>query len=235
MLRAKEIGYEATEFHFRNGVPYELICKIAEDNDLKVAAMCGHGTLTDGLNKKENHERIRAELLESIEIAARLGIANLICFSGNRNGLEDETCISIIAEGLRQVTHEADEAGITLVVELLNSKVDHPGYQCDHTAYGAAVVRQVDSPCVKLLYDIYHMQIMEGDLIRTITDNIASIGHFHTAGNPGRKDPDETQEINYPAVARAIGESGFEGYVAHEFGSKGDKLEGLEKAYNCFS
>jgi len=119
-------------------------------------------------------------------------------------------------------------------VELLNSKVDHTDYQADRTAWGVAVCEQVGSPNVKLLYDIYHMQIMEGDLCRTLTDNIAHIGHFHTAGNPGRRDMDETQEIYYPAVVRAINDTGFDRYVAHEFRPKGDKLAALEAAFKLF-
>jgi hydroxypyruvate isomerase len=116
-------------------------------------------------------------------------------------------------------------------VELLNSKVNHPGYQCDRTAWGVGVVQAVNSPRVKLLYDIYHMQIMEGDLLRTIRDNIEHIAHFHTAGNPGRNDLDEAQEIYYPAVARAIHESGYSGWLGHEFSPKGDAVEALRQAY----
>ena len=141
---------------------------------------------------------------------------------------------ALTADGLAPVTEAAEAAGVSLNIELLNSKVDHPGYQCDHTAWGVAVCRRVGSPRVKLLYDIYHMQIMEGDLCRTITENIDFIGHFHTAGNPGRRDMDETQEIYYPAVVRAIRETGYDGYVAHEFSPKGDKLEALERAFRLF-
>ena len=125
----------------------------------------------------------------------------------------------------------AEAAGATLNVELLNSKVDHPGYQCDHTAWGMALCERVGSPKVKLLYDIYHMQVMEGDVMRTIRDNIRWIGHFHTAGNPGRHDLDESQELSYTAICRAIRETGYHGYVSHEFFPRGEPLQALDHAF----
>jgi hydroxypyruvate isomerase len=198
---------------------------------MKIAAIIGHGTLTDGLNRKENHARIKEELLKNIEQAAEYDIPNLICFSGNRRGLSDEEGIENTAEGLAQVAKVAERKGITLCLELLNSKVDHPDYQCDHTWWGAEVCRRVNSPAVKLLYDIYHMQIMEGNLIHTICENISYIGHFHTAGNPGRRDLDTEQEIYYPAVMRAIKETGYTGYVGHEFIPKGDPYEAIRIAF----
>jgi len=133
------------------------------------------------------------------------------------------------------VVKTAEEKQVTLCIELLNSKVDHHDYQCDRTPWGVHVCKMVGSPRVRLLYDIYHMQIMEGDIIRTIRDHIAYIGHFHTAGNPGRRDMDETQEIYYPAVARAIAETGYDGYIGHEFIPKGDPIEALRAAYDVFS
>jgi len=231
---AASVGFPAFEFWSRDTVPFDLMCEIANDLGLVIASMCGHGTLTDGLNKEENHPRIRDELLASIELARTHQIPNLICFSGNREGRDDDESIGVVAEGLAQVAGEAEAAGIMLNIELLNSKVDHPGYQCDHTAWGVEVCKQVGSPNVKLLYDIYHMQIMEGDLCRTITENVDYIGHFHTAGNPGRKDMDETQEIYYPAVVRAINDTGYDRYVGHEFTPKGDKFEGLDTAFRLF-
>ena len=155
----------------------------------------------------------------------------LITFSGNRyEGLSDEEGIDIIAEGLSRVTKAAEEKGINLCLELLNSKVNHPDYQCDSTAWGVEVCKRVNSPRAKLLYDIYHMQIMEGDIIRTLQDNIEYIGHFHTAGNPGRHDLDEEQEINYPPIMQAIAETGYALYVGHEFIPKSDPIEGLRAA-----
>ena len=226
-----DIGYAAIELWARQHAPFDEICDLATEHGLVVASMCGHDSLTDRLNKRENHSRIEEDLHESIEIAAERGIPGLICFSGNRNGLDDEAGVEICAEGLDRVKKYAEEKGVNLNVELLNSKVDHPDYQCDHTAWGIALCKAVDSPRVKLLYDIYHMQIMEGDLIRTIRENIDYIGHFHTAGNPDRRDMDEDQEIYYPAVMRAIAETGYDLYVGHEFSPKGDPIEALRKAY----
>jgi hydroxypyruvate isomerase len=230
--RAAAIGFTAFELAFRSGTPFELLCRLARDHDMTISAMCGHGTLQDGLNNPESHPRIREELLVSIELASELGVPNLICLSGNRTGRSDEASIDIVVEGLRQAAGAAEASGVTLVMELLNSKVNHPGYQADHTAWGVEVCKRVGSGRVKLLYDIYHMQIMEGDLIRTITENIEYIGHFHTAGNPGRHEIGDNQEINYPAIMRAIAESGYDGYVAHEFtASSGDPLDALAQAH----
>ncbi|MFB3040937.1 MAG: TIM barrel protein, partial [Candidatus Poribacteria bacterium] len=146
--------------------------------------------------------------------------------------VSDEEGIDITAEGLSRVAKAAEEKGINLCVELLNSKVDHAGYQCDLTTWGVEVCKRVDSPRVKLLYDIYHMQIMEGDLIRTVKENINYIGHFHTAGNPGRNDLDDEQEIYYPAVIQAIAETDYDLYVGHEFIPKGDPIDGLRAAFH---
>ncbi|MDW8319756.1 MAG: TIM barrel protein [Armatimonadota bacterium] len=198
---------------------------------LRIATIVGHGSLTDGLNRKQNHNRIEDELRHNIDLAAQYDIPVLICFSGNRRGISDEEGIANCVEGLKRVAPYAEQKGITLAMELLNSKVDHPDYQCDRSWWGVEVCKRVGSPRVKLLYDVYHMQIMEGDLIRTIRTHIQHIAHFHTAGNPGRRDPDETQEIYYPAVMRAIKELRFEGYIGHEFGPKGAPIEALRRAY----
>ena len=222
---AAEIGYASVEM-----LPRQHWDAVLE-HGMKIAIIGGHGTLTDGLNRKENHSRIEEELLRNLELAAQYGIPSLICFSGNRRGLSDEEGIENTAEGLARVAKAAEAKGITLCLELLNSKVDHPDYQCDRTWWGVEVCKRVSSPAVKLLYDIYHMQIMEGDLIRTIRQNIQHIGHFHTAGNPGRRDLDEEQEIYYPAVMRAIAESGYTGFVGHEFVPKGDPFEAMRKAF----
>ncbi len=194
--------------------------------------MCGHQGLTDGLNKPGNHDRIELELARSIERAVALGIPSLICFSGNRNeGQSDADGLEACAAGLRRVAPRAERAGVNLNVELLNSKIDHAGYQCDHTAWGVALCRKVASTRVKLLYDVYHMQIMEGDVIRTIQQNIQHIGHFHTAGNPGRNDLDDRQELQYAAICRAIAAGPYAGYVAHEFTPRGDHMAALEAAF----
>ncbi|MCZ6676472.1 MAG: TIM barrel protein [Candidatus Poribacteria bacterium] len=223
---AAEIGLSAVELIDQKYWP------LAQELGLKIATFAGHNTLTDGLNRRENHDRIEQELLANIELAAENGIPGIICFSGNRyDGLSDAEGIDITAEGLSRVTKAAEEKGINLCLELLNSKVDHPDYQCDRTAWGVEVCKRVNSPRMKLLYDIYHMQIMEGDIIRTIQENIEYIGHVHTAGNPGRHDLDETQEIYYPPIMQTIVETGYDLYVGHEFIPKGDPIEGLKAAF----
>jgi hydroxypyruvate isomerase len=231
---AKKIGYAATELWFRDE-KFDEWCATVKRHGLAIASMCGHKTLGDGLNNPANHDRIEAELRASIDIAVKLGIPGLICFSGNRReGLSDAEGIEITARGLKRIAPYAEQKGINLNIELLNSKVDHAGYQCDHTAWGVAVCDRVGSDRVKLLYDIYHMQIMEGDVIRTIkTYGKKYFGHYHTAGNPGRNDLDDAQELNYKPIATAIVASGHELYVAHEFRPKGNPLAALRAAYTA--
>jgi hydroxypyruvate isomerase len=230
--KAKEIGFKAAEIWGRENAPFDELIELTQKHDLVIAQMMGHNSLQDGLNNPDNHDRIEDELHESIDIAVQNGIPGLICFSGNRNGRDDEESIDICAQGLLRAVKYAEEKGINLNMELLNSKVDHAGYQCDHTEWGVRVCKAVGSPRAKLLYDIYHMSIMEGDLIRTIRDNIDFIGHFHTAGNPERGPLDENQEIFYPAICRAIADTGYDLYIAHEFRSEGDPAEALQHAYN---
>jgi len=222
---AAEIGYAAVELAGQEH--WQLI----RDHGLAIASTGGHGSIQSGLNRRDQHERIERELRENIALAERWGIPNLICFSGSRAGLDDMEGAAITAEGLRRVAPMAEQVGVTLVLELLNSKVDHPDYQCDHTAWGVEVCRMVDSPRVRLLYDIYHMQIMEGDIIRTIRARHAHFGHYHTAGNPGRNDMDDTQELNYPPIIRAIAATGYDGYIGHEFIPKGEPIAALRAAF----
>jgi hydroxypyruvate isomerase len=222
---AAEIGYAGIEL-----APEEH-WQLAKDHGLAIASSNGHHSIEQGLNRREHHERIERELLAHIAQAEQWNIANLICFSGSRGDLDDATGIETTAEGLRRVAKAAEDAGVTLVLELLNSKVDHPDYQCDKTAWGLKVIELVDSPRVKLLYDIYHMQIMEGDIIRTIREHHHAFGHYHTAGNPGRHDLDDTQEINYPPIVRAILETGYDGYVGQEFVPRGDVAASLRAAW----
>lgn len=228
---AADIGYAAIELW---AIPPEIgeIVDLAKRYGLAVASMSGHASLEDGLNKRGNHDRIEAELRESIDLAAQYGVPGLICFSGNRQPHMSETeAIEAVADGLARVAPYAEEKGVNLNLELLNSKVNHPGYQCDHTAWGAAVCEKVNSPRVKLLYDIYHMQIMEGDVIRNIRENIEWIGHFHTAGVPGRFDLDDEQELNYPAICKAIAATDYELYLGHEFKPKGDPIAAIRHAF----
>jgi hydroxypyruvate isomerase len=225
------IGYAAVEMWGREG-NFEDVVARAKKHKLVVASMIGHESLPDGLNKRSNHDRIEAELRTSIDLAARHAIPGLICLSGNRQPYVGELeGIEAVADGLRRAAGYAEKKGVNLNLEVLNSKVDHPGYQCDHTAWGVAVCERVGSPRVKLVYDIYHMQIMEGDVIRTIRENIRWIGHFHTAGNPGRRDLDEAQELNYAGICKAIAATAYDLYVGHEFSPKGDKIEALRQAF----
>jgi hydroxypyruvate isomerase len=173
--------------------------------------------LTHGFNRAEHHAWLVPAYERAIPLAAAAGVPNLICFSGNRDGVTDEEGLATCARGLAPLLPVAERHGVTLTMELLNSKVDHVGYQCDHTPWGVALARRLGSERFKLLYDIYHMQIMEGDVIRTIRDNHQYIAHFHTGGVPGRHEIDGSQELNYPAIMRAIADTGFTGYVAQEF------------------
>jgi hydroxypyruvate isomerase len=183
-----------------------------------------------GFNDRANHPMLLRELEGTIPEAARLGVPNVIAMFGNGEGRSDSQAIESCVAGLRAIAPLAEEHRVTVCLELLNSKVDHPDYQGDSTAFGAQVTQAVGSPRVKLLYDIYHMQIMEGDVIRTIREHIGHIAHFHTGGVPGRHELDQTQELNYGAIARAIAETGFTGYLAHEFTPTRDPLTSLREA-----
>jgi hydroxypyruvate isomerase len=188
------------------------------------------GDIPNGLNDPANHDLIVNGLLATLPKAAKARVPNLIAFFGNRKGRSDEDAIRNCVAGLNRVKKAAEEHGVTVCVELLNSKVDHKDYQGDRTSFGVEVVRQVESPRVRLLYDIYHMQIMEGDVIRTIRDNHQWIAHYHTGGVPGRHELDDTQELNWRTVARAIADTGYAGYVAHEFVPTRDPLTSLGEA-----
>jgi hydroxypyruvate isomerase len=183
-----------------------------------------------GFNDQRNHALLIGNLSAAMPLAARAGVPNLIAMFGNRRGLSDAQGIANCVRGLKEVAPIAEAHGVTVCVELLNSKVDHIDYQGDHTAFGVAVVEEVDSPRVKLLYDIYHMQIMEGDVIRTIRDHSRWIGHFHTGGVPGRHEIDDSQELNYHAIATAIADTGFGGYLAHEFSARAEPYWALAQA-----
>ena len=192
----------------------------------------GAGNIPDCWNRLDNHEKLVHDMEENIPRAAAAGVPNVITFSGNRKGMPDGEGLENCVKGLNRVKKLAEEKGVTINLELLNSKVNHKDYMADHTAWGVELCKKVDSPRVKLLYDIYHMQIMEGDIIRTIKDNFAYLGHFHTGGNPGRHELDDTQELNWRAIATAIADLGYQGYFAHEFipVSK-EPLKSLEQAY----
>jgi len=202
-----------------------------------VCSMCysaGKISLTEGWNNKSFHENLIKDFTESIPLVGKAGYKNLICFSGNRKGMDDETGLKNCAEGLKQIIGLAEKNNVIIQMELLNSKVNHVDYMCDRTAWGVELVKRIGSPNFKLLYDIYHMQIDEGDVIHTIRDNQQYIGHFHTGGVPGRHIIDETQELYYPAIMKAILETGYKGYVAQEFvpdqKDNATKLAALKKA-----
>jgi len=190
----------------------------------------GGGEIDKGLNRLENHGDIEQGFRNTIPRAAKAGVPNVITFSGLRAGMSDDEGAKNTIIGLNRLKKIAEDNGVTICVELLNSKRDHHDYMCDHTAWGVRVCQEVNSPHVKLLYDIYHMQIMEGDLAETIRQNIRWIGHFHTGGVPGRHELDATQEIHWDFVMKTIAETGFKGYVAHEFIPTGDPLISLRNA-----
>jgi hydroxypyruvate isomerase len=186
------------------------------------------GMISSGLNRPAHHDAIVAYFEKVIPATAEAGFPNIICFSGNRGGMSDEEGLQHCAEGLKRIVPLAEKHGVNVCMELLNSKVDHHDYMCDHTAWGVELCRRVGSDRFKLLYDIYHMQIMEGDLIRTIRDHHQQIAHYHTGGVPGRHEIDGSQEINYAAVMEAILATGYQGFVAQEFiPAQADKLASL--------
>ena len=228
---ASEIGYAGIECWGRDERFPEAL-EAARRYGLTMVSMVGHGSIASGFNDVGQHDRIEAELRESIDLAAGHGIAGLICFSGNRlRGQSDLEGLVACTRGLKRIAPCAEERGVNLNIELLNSRIDHPGYLCDRSDWGVALCEAVGSPRVKLLYDIYHMQIMEGDVIRHIRKAMPCVGHIHTAGNPGRHDMDDTQELNYRGICRAIAESGYELYVGHEFKPTGDPIAALRQAY----
>lgn len=214
----------------------EALWPLARHHGLAVSAIAGHGPLTDGLNRRANAPRIEAELLANIDRAAAAGIPVLICFSGNRApDLDDESGLATAADTLARVAPRAAAAGVTLAVEVLNSRVDHPDYMADRTAWALRLCAQVDSPAVRILCDFYHLQIMEGDLVRTLETHHRWFAHYHTAGNPGRGEfggaADSYQEINYAAIFRALRRTGYTGFIAHEFIPSGDPLAALARVH----
>ncbi len=198
-----------------------LVCAVAN----------GPGGIPKGWNRVEQHDALVAKTEELLPKIAAAGIPNTIAFSGNRAGQADAEGAKNCIAGLKRVAPLAEKHGVTILFEILNSKVDHGDYQFDHMAYGLEVVKAVGSPRVKILYDIYHAQIMEGDVIRTIKDHIDAIGHFHTGGVPGRAEIDASQELNYGAICKAIADAGFQGYVAQEFVPSRDPLKSLSEAF----
>jgi hydroxypyruvate isomerase len=200
---------------------YGLICSMG---------YAGGGDIPNALNRTEHHATIEENFRKNIPLAAKAGVPNVITFSGNRAGMSDDEGAKNCVTGLNRLKKIAEDHGVNICMELLNSKVNHKDYMCDHTAWGVRVVSEVNSPNVKLLYDIYHMQIMEGDLVRTIQENIQWLGHFHTGGVPGRHELDGTQEVQWDGVMRGILAANYHGYVAHEFVPTRDPLTSLRQA-----
>jgi hydroxypyruvate isomerase len=228
--RGKEIGFSGIDLLYPEEWP------VAREAGLTVSM--GYAThrekfIATGFNDPANHAMLIAELATAIPLAADARVPSVIAMFGNRvAGIDDSTAIANCIAGLSQIATLAEKHGVTVCVELLNSKVDHAGYQGDHTAFGVAVMKGVNSPRVKLLYDIYHMQIMEGDVIRTVRDNMHWIGHFHTGGVPGRHEINGSQELNYHAIAAAIADLNYPGFVAHEFvPTRSDPFVSLTEAY----
>ncbi|PUZ28435.1 hydroxypyruvate isomerase [Chitinophaga parva] len=223
----KAMGLEAIDLldppQFATAHKYGLDCGI-------VASINKDWDIYRGWNRPEHHDPLVEYYQHMIDETANAGFKNLICFSGARKGLNDEQGMDNCATGLKRIMSYAEKKKVTIVMELLNSKIDHHDYQCDHTAWGVELAKKIGSERFKLLYDIYHMQIMEGDVIRTITDNHQYIAHYHTGGVPGRHEIDDTQETFYPAVMRAIVATGYKGYVAQEFiPTEKDKLAALKR------
>jgi hydroxypyruvate isomerase len=225
-IAARDMGLAAIDLldekDWETPKQYGLACAMAN----------GFGTIPRGFNRPDQHDELIAAGARMIPLAAKAGVPNIVCFSGNRAGLSDGEGIANCVAGFRRLTWLAEQHSVTLCLELLNSKVDHKDYQADHTAWGVEVVKGVASTRFKLLYDIYHMQIMEGDVVRTIRQHGAHIAHYHTGGVPGRNEIDDTQELNYRRVMQAIADSGFTGYVAHEFVPKREPLASLKQAYD---
>jgi hydroxypyruvate isomerase len=222
----KKIGFNAIDLVGPNNwhilQKHGVVCSLCNGAELGIP---------QGFNDPQYHEKLTERYEEVIPLVAKAGYKNLIAFSGNRNGMDDETGLKNCEKGLKKIVGTAEKHGVTIIMELLNSRVDHPDYMCDKSEWGIELCKRVDSENLKLLYDIYHMQIMEGDLIRSIQNNHQYFGHYHTAGNPGRNEIDDTQEIFYPAVVKAIVDTGFDGYICQEFVPKAeDKMASLEQA-----
>jgi hydroxypyruvate isomerase len=230
---AKEIGLQSIDLVGKKD--FDTLKKFGLTCGMVFEQPDGFG-IKKGFNRPENHDKLIAFYEDLIPMVRNAGMTNLICFSGNREGMSDEEGMGHCAAGLSRLMAVAEKNKVTLVMELLNSKVDHPDYQCDHTSWGVELCKKIGSERFQLLYDIYHMQIMEGDVIRTIKDNSKYIAHYHTGGVPGRNEIDESQELYYPAIMQAIIKTGFKGFVAQEFIPKNpDKLASLKKAVKLCS
>jgi hydroxypyruvate isomerase len=195
-----------------------------------VCAMTSSHPTNQGFNKKENHEKCIAALKKSIDANAEAGYPNVITFSGNRDGMSDDEGLKNCAEGLKKVIGYAEQKNVNVCIEILNSRLNHKGYMCDTVEWAAELCKQIGSPRMKMVFDIYHVQVQQGDIIARIKKFQEYIGHYHTAGVPGRHEIDDTQELNYPAIMRAIAETGFHGYIGQEFTPTHDPMQSLRQA-----
>ena len=232
---SKEMGLSSIDLVGINDFPtlkkFDLTCAMVGGISIKGPGDTKLGGIEKGFNRREYHEALASGLERHIKETANFGAQHVIVFSGNRDGLSDDEGLKICAEGIKKALPFAEKHGVTLVMELLNSRVNHPDYQCDTSTWGVELCKAVSSENFKLLYDIYHMQIMEGDIIATIKRDHAYFAHYHTGGVPGRHEIDESQELNYPAIMKAIVDTGFKGHVAQEFiPAKPDKLASLQQA-----
>ncbi len=233
-LAAKDIGLESIELldppDFATVKKHGLHCAMVSFPTIEGPGGVKIGPIPKGWNRVEHHDLLVQAYEPLVKQSAEAGFKQVICFSGNREGMSDEQGLENCAKGLQRMLPLCEKLGVTLVMELLNSKVNHPDYMCDHSAWGVQLVKKLASPHFRLLYDIYHMQIMEGDVIATIRRDHESFAHYHTGGVPGRAEIDETQELNYPAIIKAIQETGYTGYLGQEFIPKrADKLASLKQ------
>lgn len=222
---AADIGYAGVEMLEPEHWP------LARDLGLDLVTITGQASMDEGFNDVANHGALQDEVGANIELAAREAVGALIVFAGRRGERNDAAAAEVAADGLAALAAQAEAVGVTLLLELLNSRVDHLDYQGDHTEWGVDVVRRVGSPGLRLLYDVYHMQIMEGDVIRTVSRVVDLIGHIHTAGVPGRHDLDDRQELNYGPIIRSLSKSGYDRFVGHEFLPRGAPLQALRSAF----
>ena len=225
-VEAKKMGIKSIDLLTPD--EFDIISKYKLDCGMVYGLPAPYG-IENCFNEMENHKALFEIYKELIPQVSSAGFKNVICFSGNRNGLNDEEGLENCASGLLPIMSIAEKYDVNIVIELLNSKVDHPDYQCDHTSWAVDLCKRINSGNFKILYDIYHMQIMEGDIISTIRTNYPYIGHYHTGGVPGRNEIDHTQELNYPAIMDAIVKTGYQGYVAQEFVPKNNPLESLKQ------
>lgn len=237
---ARDIGLQSIELLLPDELPvlekHGLTCALVSNPTATTPAGVKVGGIERAFNRLEHHDTLVAAYEPHLKAAADAGAKQVICFSGNRDGMDDEQGLENCAIGIKRLIPVAEKLGLTLVMELLNSKVNHQDYMCDHTAWGVELCKRIGSDHFKLLYDIYHMQIMEGDVISTIRAHHPFISHYHTGGVPGRNEIDESQELYYPAIMRAIVETGYQGFVGQEFIPKNpDKLASLKQGVDICS